>query len=100
MARRRYDDPDDEDDDHEDDYDPDDPETYPSGLYEDDDIPTVPCPYCVDPVWLNGVPAVFTVLPPLCASTVRVAFVDDVAPVADTVELTMLQLAVPVGCAL
>jgi hypothetical protein len=29
------------------DYDPDDPETYPEGVYANDDGPaTVPCPYC------------------------------------------------------
>lgn len=33
--------------DNEDDaYDPDDPETYPPGVYAEDDFPTVPCPYC------------------------------------------------------
>jgi hypothetical protein len=42
VARTRRDEPDDEDD-----YDPDDPETYPSGVYADDDGPaTVPCPHC------------------------------------------------------
>ena len=41
------DDPDDwDDDDAERDYDPDDPETYPAGLYDDPELPTVPCPYC------------------------------------------------------
>lgn len=28
------------------DYDPDDPETYPEGLYADDDRDTVPCRHC------------------------------------------------------
>ena len=28
------------------DYDPDDPETYPAGLYTDDERSVVPCPYC------------------------------------------------------
>ena len=40
MPRRRpADDPD------EDDWD-DDPDDLPEGVYHDDDIPTVPCPYC------------------------------------------------------
>jgi predicted nucleic acid-binding Zn ribbon protein len=53
MARTRPrepddDDPDDWDDDYDAarDYDPDDPETYPQGLYDDDGLPTIPCPYC------------------------------------------------------
>jgi hypothetical protein len=51
LARTRHDPDDDEDgepewDGDEDDYDPDDPETYPSGLYVDDTLATVPCPYC------------------------------------------------------
>lgn len=48
MPRRpRPDDPDEDDDyDAERDYDPDDPETYPDGVYADDDLPTVPCPEC------------------------------------------------------
>ena len=50
MARTRYDDPDDsgEYDSYDDsgDYDPDDPETYPAGLYADDERAVVPCPHC------------------------------------------------------
>lgn len=51
MARTRHDDPDDDDDydadhDAETDYDPDDPETYPAGLYVDDEPALVPCPHC------------------------------------------------------
>jgi predicted nucleic acid-binding Zn ribbon protein len=50
VARTWRDHPDDEDDpddwDESDDYDPDDPETYPAGLYDDPELPTVPCPYC------------------------------------------------------
>jgi len=48
VARTRNDEPDeDEDEDwEEEDYDPEDPETYPSGLYDDDGPATVPCPYC------------------------------------------------------
>ena len=47
---RTHDEPDDEDDgdeyDAETDYDPEDPETYPAGLYADDDRAVVPCPHC------------------------------------------------------
>jgi hypothetical protein len=43
-------DPDDEPDgdeyDAETDYDPDDPETYPAGVYADDERAVVPCPHC------------------------------------------------------
>ena len=43
-------DPDDDDDgdeyDAETDYDPDDPETYPAGLYVDDERALIPCPHC------------------------------------------------------
>jgi hypothetical protein len=49
VARTRYDEPDeDEGDDYdaETDYDPDDPETYPSGVYADDDRALISCPYC------------------------------------------------------
>ncbi|MBN9118896.1 MAG: zinc-ribbon domain-containing protein [Planctomycetes bacterium] len=52
MARTRYDDPDEDDGDHYDDYgaetdyDPDDPETYPAGLYVDDERAVVSCPHC------------------------------------------------------
>src|SRR3954471_6111614 len=49
MSRTRYDEPDDDDGgdyDAETDYDPDDPETYPRGLYVDDDRAVVPCPHC------------------------------------------------------
>jgi len=51
MARRtRHDDPEDWDGSDEydayRDYDPDDPDTYPEGLYVDDELPTVPCPRC------------------------------------------------------
>ncbi|MDY3554085.1 zinc-ribbon domain-containing protein [Gemmata sp. JC717] len=49
MARTRIDDPDDEDGDEYDaehDYDPDDPETYPQGVYLDDERALVPCPHC------------------------------------------------------
>ncbi len=53
MPRRtRRDDPDDDSDDGSDDYDaywdydPDDPDTYPEGLYVDNELPTVPCPQC------------------------------------------------------
>jgi DNA-directed RNA polymerase subunit RPC12/RpoP len=55
MPRTRHepdDDEDDEDDGYEPDgwdddaYDPDDPETYPSGMYDDPELPTVECPYC------------------------------------------------------
>src|SRR5215210_8726605 len=49
MPRTRYDEPeDDEGDDYdaETDYDPDDPETYPAGLYVDDERALVPCPHC------------------------------------------------------
>jgi hypothetical protein len=48
VARTREE-PDEDGDDWEDDedhYDPDEPETYPSGLYDDDGPPTVPCPHC------------------------------------------------------
>ena len=45
---RTHDDPDDEGDEYdaETDYDPDDPETYPPGLYVDDERAVVPCPHC------------------------------------------------------
>jgi hypothetical protein len=51
MARTRYDDepdeePDGDDYDAETDYDPDDPETYPEGVYVDDERAVVPCPHC------------------------------------------------------
>jgi hypothetical protein len=47
MPRRPADDP----DDHEEDWDEsdeweDDPDDLPDGVYHDDDIPTIPCPYC------------------------------------------------------
>jgi uncharacterized paraquat-inducible protein A len=49
MART-YDEPDDDHDgdeyDADTDYDPDDPETYPAGVYADDERGVVPCPYC------------------------------------------------------
>jgi hypothetical protein len=38
--------PDGDDYDAETDYDPDDPETYPSGVYVDDERAVVPCPHC------------------------------------------------------
>jgi hypothetical protein len=51
--RTRHDEPDEEPDDWSDgydayrDYDPDDPETYPEGVYADDDgDPSIACPYC------------------------------------------------------
>ena len=47
---RTHDEPEDEDGsdeyDAETDYDPDDPETYPAGLYVDDERAVVPCPHC------------------------------------------------------
>src|SRR5690242_9883903 len=48
MTRNRYEELDENepDDWDEDDYDPDEPETYPSGMYEDDELATVTCPYC------------------------------------------------------
>lgn len=50
MARTRYDEPDEEDDgadyDVDRDYDPDDPETYPEGLYVDNERAVIPCPHC------------------------------------------------------
>jgi predicted nucleic acid-binding Zn ribbon protein len=52
MSRRSRDHPDHDDDDGTDeydadrDYDPDEPETYPSGLYDDDGPAVVPCPFC------------------------------------------------------
>jgi hypothetical protein len=48
VARSRHDEPEDDPDDYdaETDYDPDDPETYPAGLYVDDERALVPCPYC------------------------------------------------------
>lgn len=49
MARTRLDDPDDDDGDEYDaehDYDPDDPETYPQGVYVDDERAQIPCPHC------------------------------------------------------
>ena len=57
MARTRYDEPDEDEDEEpdwepdEDHYDPDDPETYPHGLYDDDGLPTVPCPHCGEEVF-------------------------------------------------
>jgi predicted nucleic acid-binding Zn ribbon protein len=54
VARSRYDEPDDEpgewdeSDDYDayTDYDPDEPETYPEGLYVDDERSLIPCPHC------------------------------------------------------
>ncbi len=53
MARTRHDEPDDDDGDEyesaydaETDYDPEDPETYPAGLYADNDRALIPCPHC------------------------------------------------------
>src|SRR5215212_9298463 len=49
MPRTRYDEPEDDDGDDYDvdrDYDPDDPETYPAGLYVDDEPALIPCPHC------------------------------------------------------
>jgi hypothetical protein len=48
VARTPHEHPDEDEDDwnDEDDYDPEEPETYPSGLYDDDGPATVPCPYC------------------------------------------------------
>jgi hypothetical protein len=49
VARTRYDEPDDDDGDDYDaerDYDPEDPETYPQGLYADNDRAVIPCPHC------------------------------------------------------
>ena len=50
MARTRHDEPEDEEEgddyDAETDYDPDDPETYPAGLYVDNEPALVPCPHC------------------------------------------------------
>ncbi len=51
MARTRHDDPDDDSGEYDEydaetDYDPDDPETYPAGLYADDERAVVPCPHC------------------------------------------------------
>jgi hypothetical protein len=53
SRRTSYDEPDDEPDDWSDgydaerDYDPDDPDTYPEGVYVDDDgSPSIPCPHC------------------------------------------------------
>lgn len=52
MAHTGYNDSEDEDEpdgdeyDAETDYDPDDPETYPAGLYVDDERALVPCPHC------------------------------------------------------
>jgi hypothetical protein len=40
------DEPDGDDYDAETDYDPEDPETYPAGLYVDDERAVVPCPHC------------------------------------------------------
>jgi hypothetical protein len=40
------DEPDGDDYDAETDYDPDDPETYPAGLYVDNERAVVPCPHC------------------------------------------------------
>lgn len=49
MPRTRDEPDDDEFDDEYDaetDYDPDDPETYPAGVYADDERAVVPCPHC------------------------------------------------------
>ena len=48
MARSRYDDPDDDSGEYdaETDYDPDDSETYPAGLYADDERGVISCPHC------------------------------------------------------
>ncbi|MFM8272752.1 MAG: zinc-ribbon domain-containing protein [Gemmata sp.] len=51
MARTRAGEPDDEGEgydeyDAEFDYDPDDPETYPAGLYADNERAVAPCPHC------------------------------------------------------
>jgi hypothetical protein len=51
VARTRHEEPEDEEDDGDDydaetDYDPDDPETYPAGLYVDDERALIPCPHC------------------------------------------------------
>jgi hypothetical protein len=48
MPRTRHDEPDEDGDDYdaETDYDPDDPETYPAGLYVDNDRALVRCPHC------------------------------------------------------
>jgi uncharacterized paraquat-inducible protein A len=56
MPRSRYDEPDEDNEpddwdgsddyDAERDYDPEDPETYPAGLYADNDRVLVPCPHC------------------------------------------------------
>jgi len=48
VARTRHEEPDDDGDEYdaETDYDPDDPETYPAGLYADDERAVVPCPHC------------------------------------------------------
>src|SRR5262245_2367399 len=47
MPRTRHDEPDEEGDyDAEKDYDPEDPETYPAGLYVDNERALVPCPHC------------------------------------------------------
>jgi len=51
MPRTRYDEPEEDDEDGDDydaetDYDPDDPETYPAGLYVDDERALIPCPHC------------------------------------------------------
>ena len=51
MSRTRYDEPDDDEGEYDEydaehDYDPDDPETYPAGLYADDERAVLPCPHC------------------------------------------------------
>jgi hypothetical protein len=49
VARTRHDELEDDDGDDYDaetDYDPDDPETYPAGLYVDDEPALIPCPHC------------------------------------------------------
>lgn len=50
MPRTHDDHPEDEEDgddyDAETDYDPDNPETYPAGLYVDNDRALIPCPHC------------------------------------------------------
>ncbi len=56
MSRTRYDEPDESDEepagdgsdeyDVDRDYDPDDPETYPEGVYADNERAVIPCPHC------------------------------------------------------
>lgn len=45
-AMSRHDEEDDWDDDGPGEYNPDDPETFPEGVYADDELPVVACPYC------------------------------------------------------